>query len=531
MAKPASVANTISHHSKLHHSARGTRNQEIANSNALNTVLKVIADQAHFDLKQASDLTKTALLQDPDLSAKFIKLARQKKVSADEVIRMIRIFECICSKPELLDHLLRLENLDHPRVRSKVVLTIGRLVQNTSWLREQLQDPNSRVRANAIEALWEVQVEGAEELLLRAAFDSNNRVIGNAAYGLYKLGNPKAVPILYSLLRHPDPLFRISGLWVVTQLGDPRFLEYVQMPPAHRVEGEKEASLRATAQQRLAARLWSARFAGKLTLALSSFKMAGMETRFARFSCLSSQPDICFGPPELSKLSFVIEEDGREIEEFECCWMDPVEKISSVIVAPASLSIRSQPLRALTEEATLGEAVSIVRYLPSSTSDVRDNRSWLAESQVIHLSNNFSSQSFPIGNNLYEAILKGLEKLNSSSGPRHLFLIVDRSVEGKLPANMQKLARISNIVIHAIVSEEADDELMQMLSVLSLKSGGTFLRSDSAEPLSAMVNSVRTRHASSCELSWTGFGKDPANTRIRCISGCGYGEITITKEK
>ncbi len=528
MSKQGQVRNIDAHHAKFGYLAHGTHSQPSADSSALNTVLRVIADKAHFDLTQATDLTKTAILQDPELEIKLIQFIRSGKASADEVIRVIRIFECLCSKSELLDRLLRLEGVDHPRIRSKVVLTIGRLVQNAVWLREQLQDPNARVRANAVEALWGVQVEGSEELLLRAALDLDNRVIGNAAYSLYKLGNSKAIPILYSLLRHSDTRFRNTGLWVITQLGDPRFLDFLQTPPNYSLES-REAELRVTAQQRLAAYLHSSQFAGKLDIHLSSFKTASHRTRIAKFHCLSPAFDVWFGPSDLNKLSFIIDEGGKQVEDFECRWIDPVEPIFCAAVVPAGLGLRSRSLRALVEEAALGEAVSIFRYLPSSASTLRDNRSWLAERQTISFSNGFSSQSIPVGGNLYETILKGLEKLNNSHGLRHLFLVVDGSVGGKLPANLQKMARISNTVIHASVAEDVHDELAQMLSALSLKSGGTFVRSDSAETLPATVSSVRACHAGSFELCWTGLEKDLADVKIQCISACGYAELAIPK--
>ena len=531
IARQAQHAHTLADDPHFRHPIRVLRPRQVAGESALKMLLEIVADQTGFDLKHASEMVKSAIVQNPHLKKKLIKFATQGKGSADEVIRIIRIFECICSKPELLADLLRLESLNHPRIRSKVALTIGRLVQNAAWLREQLQDADPRVRANAIEALWEVRVEGGEKLLLEAALDSNNRVIGNAAYGLYKLGNLRSIPILHSLLRQSDKRFRSTGLWVATQTGDPRFLPSVEAVPTGHLEDEDEKRLRESAHQHLTARLKSSQFAGNLTLNLASFRTAANQTRTASFCCLSSKAGIWFGSSELSALNFVIEEGGKQIEEFGCSWSDPVQTISSAVIAPAALSLRGQPLRMLSDQANNSEALSIFSYFPSSAIVTRDNRNWLAENQAADLSSGVGPRRFSASNSFHEAVLRGLEMLSSSPGPRHLFVVVDSSCEGKLPSAVSKLARACGAVVHALVSEDAHDEMSQAISVLSQKSGGTFLRSDSADPLPAIAGSVRARRTGSCELSWRGSMEDYSDIKIRCISGCGYGELGIAKQQ
>ncbi len=527
MVRQNQPAYTFSDGAHLPQLLRGPRQPETANNSDLNVLLNMVADQTAFDLKQASDFARTAALQDPDLEAKLIKAANGVKCSADEVIRIIRILECICPKSQLLSHLLSIEGSFQPRIRSKIVLTIGRLVQNANWLQEQLEDENPRVRANAVEALWEVRIEGASELFLQAARDPNNRVVGNAAYGLYKLGSQRAIPILCSLLANPSKSFWKTGLWAITQLGDPRFLRQLEAPPAGLPEDQEEKKLRELARQRLTARLQASHFAGTIMLDLSSF--TGNETRIAKLSCLSPDSHSCYGQSELNALNFLIEENGRQIEEFECRWIEPAEKISVSIVAPASLSSRGPSLRSLAQQASSGDAVSILRYLPSLQSSGKDVRNLLAEGSAVEVSIGLGSQGSSPLNNFGEAVLKGFDKLTTAAGPQHLFLVVDRSVEAKLSANIRKLARAIKVIIHVVAATDIADELSQALRLLCEKSGGTFLISDSAVVLPALINAVRARYNSSCELSWKGIGKNPSNVLIRCISGCGYGELDITR--
>ena len=72
----------------------------------------------------------------------------------DQVIRVLAVLETVCTTPRLLVHILGLKHLEG-RVRSKLTLMIGRLTGDPQWLRTQLEDENPRVRANAIEGVWD----------------------------------------------------------------------------------------------------------------------------------------------------------------------------------------------------------------------------------------------------------------------------------------------------------------------------------------------------------------------------------------
>ena len=143
----------------------------------IDTVLDAVNDESTFNLNDASDIAKAAAASDPR-SKKCHQGNNSGDLSADAAIRLIRVLEVICPKPTLLAHLLEIWSADS-RVRSKLTLTVGRLVQNATWLREQLSDPDPRIRANAVEALWAVEVDSVEELLMMATYDPNPRVVAN----------------------------------------------------------------------------------------------------------------------------------------------------------------------------------------------------------------------------------------------------------------------------------------------------------------------------------------------------------------
>lgn len=506
---------------------RSQRSEPKADDGALDALLQLVADDDAFDLTLASATAEAALEKNPNLEKELVRFAMYGKGSAEGVIRIIRILECICPKDRLLDHLISLESISNPRVRSKVTLTIGRLVQNTAWVHAQLQDENPRVRANAIEALWDIRKDWVENLLLEAALDSNNRVVGNAAYALYKLGNNKAIPIIFSLLRHPEKLFRNTGLWVVTQTGDPRFIDSLEFNSTDVEETGKELALRTAAHQHLVRRLRSSRFCGKLVLDVFSFKSIGSSTRVASLCCLSANLDHYFGTPDIGALNFVIEEDGKQVEDFDCQWTAPTPA-SLMVIVPASLNRNSgllQKISAQVEED--GAALPVLSYSAASTGVLRERLTRIPIIPVPDSEKASGIRIFSVSPDLTEAVAEGLPLLGEMPGPHHLFLAVDYSCELKTAAAVNKLIRGTKVIVHAVVAEDASDEVLKTFELIAKRTGGTALRSESLESLGSILTSVQARQNSACELSWRSPRKASGDVRIYCSSSSGYGEVVI----
>jgi hypothetical protein len=83
---------------------------------------------------------------------------------------------------------------------------------------------DSRVRANALEALWRVESEDCRRVFLDALDDPANRVVGNGIQGLYRLGLPSAIGSILTMIAHTDDGFRKTGIWLIGETGDLRFL-------------------------------------------------------------------------------------------------------------------------------------------------------------------------------------------------------------------------------------------------------------------------------------------------------------------
>ncbi len=151
------------------------------------------------------------------------------RASADRVAssRVIRILEKNAGGRDFLPLLVRLLRQPNPYLRSKAVLMLARDTRNVSWVRKTLVDADPRIRANAVEALWGVDSVEARELLESLHSDANNRVAGNALFGLYRLGDAGVIPEIIAMSMHEEPVFRATAAWVMGETGHPRFGEAI----------------------------------------------------------------------------------------------------------------------------------------------------------------------------------------------------------------------------------------------------------------------------------------------------------------
>ena len=143
------------------------------------------------------------------------------------ILRILNLLEAISAQGWWNSFQVELMAYPDKLVRSKAALLIGRATKNAAWIGRRLMDRDLRVQANAVEALWELDASESRPLLLTASKSKNNRVAGNAAVGLYRLGDTKVIRPLLEMARHKELLFRLSALWAIGETQDPRFLPFL----------------------------------------------------------------------------------------------------------------------------------------------------------------------------------------------------------------------------------------------------------------------------------------------------------------
>jgi hypothetical protein len=163
-----------------------------------------------------------------------------------EVQRLMDLLSEISDGTRILPCLMSLARHPNRHLQSKAVLMIGRINRNVKWVQKRLAEPDGRVRANAVEALWGVDTEEARNLLRSAVHDPDKRVAGNALFGLYRLGDSWSIHELLKMADHESIRFRATAAWVMGKSGDARFTKTLARmvgEPGHAVRTRAFAAL------------------------------------------------------------------------------------------------------------------------------------------------------------------------------------------------------------------------------------------------------------------------------------------------
>ena len=190
---------------------------------------EMLSDCDLLEVSQAVSLLERLIKVERSLDSRLLEStleAATTEATPERCRRIGRMLEVLTgvSGARMLPVLTRLVKHRSPHIRSKAALLIGRTNRNTSWVRLVLLEADGRIRANAVEALWNSAATGCAELFRKAAADRHNRVAGNAVVGLYHLGDTQAIPILHEMAAKPVEGFRASAAWAMGETGSPRFL-------------------------------------------------------------------------------------------------------------------------------------------------------------------------------------------------------------------------------------------------------------------------------------------------------------------
>ena len=225
--------------------------------------------------------------------------------------RLMDILAEISNGVRIVPYLMALARSTNPAVQSKAVLMIGRLSRNVKWVLNRLSDSDPRVRANAIEGLWEIDTEEARGVLRSAGHDGNNRVAGNALIALYRLVDGWAIPELLKMADHESRHFRATAAWIMGETGDPRFTRTLA-----RMVGEANIAVRTRAFAAL----------GRIRAATAQARRASERRVVARFQpsrrtgWRELRVDVASGDGHeqivILPTQLILIEDGREVVNY-----------------------------------------------------------------------------------------------------------------------------------------------------------------------------------------------------------------------
>jgi hypothetical protein len=184
-------------------------------------VVDMLLRDQQIPLAAATAAASQIIDADPLFDIRLVKGVIQ---DSDEVIpaplamRLLRILDQASDCSRLTSYLIKLSSHQSQHVRSKSVLLVGRGNHNISRARKFLSSPEPRVRANAVESLWDRPDPGTLKILVECSQDPHQRVAINALVGLCRLGDSKAPGQLVDLARSENPVARAGAAWGMGQV-------------------------------------------------------------------------------------------------------------------------------------------------------------------------------------------------------------------------------------------------------------------------------------------------------------------------
>lgn len=179
---------------------------------AIRVMKRMMAFDPSFDVRVASRL--------PDRGG----MNHHTALHGRRATRVLDILDEVSAGRRLLPVLSHLVQSDDKHLSAKATLFVGKRVQSVQWAANQLQHPDPRIRANAVESIWGLAQEEAIAVLENSARDKNNRVAGNGLMGLHILNQPVVFDFIPQLMNSRKWEFRTTAAWIMGRIGYPEFM-------------------------------------------------------------------------------------------------------------------------------------------------------------------------------------------------------------------------------------------------------------------------------------------------------------------
>jgi HEAT repeat protein len=192
-----------------------------------NLWLEPLLTEELLEEEAAEEILRSLAANEPQLDVMLLRRllagggGNVARIDDRRALRALKAVEKLGVQQRLLPLLAQLLRHPSPQVRSKVALLMGRANFSSTRISTLLEAADSRVRANAIEALWHA-TEPTIAAIFRAALDDPAvRVRVNALVGLALMRDEPALRELEQLAQAEDPGLRAAAAWGIGRVGDP----------------------------------------------------------------------------------------------------------------------------------------------------------------------------------------------------------------------------------------------------------------------------------------------------------------------
>jgi HEAT repeat protein len=153
------------------------------------------------------------------------------RLSSQEKVHLVNILEIVGQESKIQSALLKLSREPDQRVRATVAKAIqifSEAQKKLELTRAFLEDEDTRVRANAVESLQNVDNEEIRQRLIRMTRSPHRRERANAIKKLWDLGYRDFEMSLVQMLDEPDEWTRASAVWVLGEIEAPHLSDLVE---------------------------------------------------------------------------------------------------------------------------------------------------------------------------------------------------------------------------------------------------------------------------------------------------------------
>jgi hypothetical protein len=200
---------------------------------SVNLFRRLIAIDCSFDVKLARML--------PDRSG----LNHSEAFKGAQAARALDILDETSEGRRLLPVLGHLVDSNDSSTSATATLFVGHRLKSPAWAAKQLERPDQRIRANAIESIWGLDSNDAKALLAQCVSDPCNRVAGNSLVGLHMAGIPGIVEEIETMAGASKPEFRATAAWSMGRMNDPLFVPFLTALVRDEHDKVRSAALRA----------------------------------------------------------------------------------------------------------------------------------------------------------------------------------------------------------------------------------------------------------------------------------------------
>lgn len=381
------------------------------------------------------------------------------------------------------------------RLRARLATILGKAARTHEVFWGLVNDPNPRVRANAVESLWGSGIRMAAEVFRQSAGDTNHRVAANALVGQYLEGLPESVAGLVALIRRPDQAARAAAAWAMGRVGDERFLPLLHA--TRRLPGQEPSVVRncLAAVKRIQHHASGAEPEELAVRILDARKAEGARAVLE----VSVHPRLeSTAHPWLPGTAFRIQESGKPVWEYTCEEVRADRPLAVAFMLPVGLEgmrAKGRIYRALLREAfTLRReadriALALYAETPIQSPTVLFEPTPLAseageiENTLADLPGPANVPQGPFG--VLAALTEGMRQFD---GDHHVIWIVDRLSTGFL--DRAGFPEPRDVQLHVICTADAPLGAVRSATGLARASGGRFLHLPESDELGSAAEDL-----------------------------------------